>query len=106
MSDLAERIAGAVERLYRRDPRKYAKIVVWPRTAAKRGYEPEHLAAALERLEEMEKQGTGPAVWWPYLSQMMKRMRAEKTRGDKYAKGNPNSFKAILRETLRRLEDL
>ena len=101
-----DRIAASVERLYQANPRRFGKLVVWVRTAFKRTYDPQDVAAALEKLEEMERRGIGPEPWWPYMVKMLqgiwrKRALAEH---ETYKRSSPNSMKAVLREILRRLE--
>ncbi len=102
-----ERIAAAVERLYRRDPRRFGKLVVWVRTAAKRTYHPQDIAAALERLEEMEGRGIGPEPWWPYMVRMLQGIwrRRALAEHETYKRDAPNAMKAVLREVLHRLEN-
>ncbi len=95
-----ERLLSLVDRLYRRDRRRFAKLIVWIRTVRKRGYESEYILAALEILGELEGRGEGPAQWWPYLTATLQRTRAQKIH-EQHKKGVPNSVRSIMRGVLR-----
>ena len=99
---LAERIAAAVERLYRRDPARYAKLVVWGRTVKKQGHRAVDVAEALEHMEQLEDRGVRPDPWWPYMMKMLDgvRRRRELAEHERRKTLEPAGAKALLRNLL------
>ena len=103
---VAERITAAVERLYQRDPRRYAKLVVWGRTVKKQGHRAVDVADALEHMEQLENRGVRPEPWWPYMMKMLDgiRRRRELAEHEQRKQMVPGGAKAVLQQVLAWLE--
>lgn len=86
---------AALERLYQHHPRRYARLIVWVRQMFRYGADPRHVALTLEIGLELEHRGNAPETWWPYYTQICRRIRSEDVH-EQYKHGDLNSVRAVL----------
>ena len=96
------------DRLYKRDPARFKKIIVWVNWASKDGWPNEMMLEALQILEGKELSGAPVELWWPYLYRVMQKHRTQRLQreGEGYKKGDLNSIRSILSDVFRRADDL
>lgn len=102
-----KRIFAVADRIYRRDRRRFQKLIVWIKTVQKRGYELRYIREALEIVDQREARGERLEEWWPYLMAALRGNRTKKLQGEseQYKKGVPNSVKTLMAKIFKEVSE-
>ena len=88
-------LKAVIDRIYRRDPERYRKLIFWVWWNQKRGWKNEVIAEAAAMADENLD---GAPDWWAYLTKLLPKASGryhEKQAAD-YKKDDLNSIKQIL----------
>jgi len=114
---LHDALAVVADRLYQRDPARYAKLIVWIRDALKRGWSVDRIRRSLLALDKREVESARRAdqdgspsrppvdAWWPWLNAALEKVRTKdlEKENDGYKHGQPNHIKAIIAQVAREI---
>ena len=99
-----------LDRIYRRDPERFHRLIVWLKWAQKEAWPYELIFLALQALDKKELEDArrnAPSTerlvdWWPYLYTVMRRIRTKRLQaeGEQYKEYEPNSVSSIFQKIL------
>ena len=102
---LMAEILVCCERIYNRDRKRFAKLIVWVHSARKRKYEDRYILHALTILDKRESEGKPIAEWWPWCNRAIQYIRTRDKQGEsqQYKKADFSSARAIMKELFKNL---
>lgn len=107
MSPLPAALRLVADRVYRRDPVRFRRLIVWIHDAHKRNWSHDRIRRALLALDKRENEGKQIEAWWPWLNAALEKVRTldlEKE-NDGFKTAAPNRIRAILGKIFRELQD-
>lgn len=97
---LSPELKTAADPLYRSDPKRFDKLIIWIWRALKAGHEELDIVAALQNLERREKKLGAVDDWWKYLEgdngsgqNMIERARTRRLEGEASTYKKPGPIK-------------
>jgi len=95
MAEEVRAILETVDRLYKRGPERYRKLIVWVNWANGKGFSNDLILSALQSLEAKERAGEPVAYFWPYCMRTLEKIVKDRQH-EHYKHGDLNSVRAIL----------
>lgn len=97
---LPTRIYQAADCIYRRDPQRYHKLIVWCYDARKRHWSDDRIVRALVALDKKLAKGEAVEDWWPYLNRALAWIRTKELEkeNDGYKTADLTSARSIMKK--------
>ena len=103
---LAPALRTVADRIYRRDPARFRKLVVWIYTARGNRWSDDRIRKVLLALDAREAKGQEIEAWWPWCQAGLLKVRTQEleAEGQAYKQDDLNSLRAILGDIYREAE--
>ena len=90
-------IAKETEPIYRRDPKRYERLIIWVWHNQRIGWPDEAIANALRMADAYLDVAPN---WWAYLTKVLPKAKAaaHEQESNEFKQGDLNSFKSIMKE--------
>lgn len=104
---LHDALLVVTDRLYQRDKRRFAKLIVWIRTAIRNGWTIDRIRRVLLALDKREAEKKQVDAWWPWCNAALEKVRTQdlEKENEGFKHGQPNHIKAILGQIWREVAE-